>query len=57
MERPTIVLTDPKPLPKDDTCPRCRAGKERRVASCGFGEPHPVCGQCGHEFIDERWAS
>lgn len=57
MEKPTIVLTDPKPLPKDEKCPGCRAGKERRVPSCGFGVPHPICGQCGHEFVGERWAS
>ena len=36
-------------------CPRCGAGGTRRVASAGFGSPHPVCGRCGHEFISEAW--
>lgn len=36
---------------KDDRCPRCRSGKDQRVASAGFGEPHPVCGKCGYEWI------
>lgn len=35
-------------------CPRCGAGPERRVKSAGFGEPHPVCGQCGFDFHGER---
>lgn len=38
-----------------DRCPRCRAGKDKRVPSAGFGEPHPVCGTCGHDFHGERW--
>ena len=36
------------------TCPRCGAGPEKRVASSGFGDPHPICGRCGHEFYGER---
>ncbi len=36
-------------------CPRCGTGSERRVASAGFGLPHPVCGRCGHEFLGEAW--
>ena len=36
-------------------CPRCGAGPERRVASAGFGSPHPVCGRCGWEFVSEAW--
>lgn len=48
-----IVLTDPKPLPKDTNCPTCRASRDRRVPSSGFGEPHDVCGKCGHDF--DEW--
>jgi ribosomal protein L37AE/L43A len=36
-------------------CPRCGADKEKRVASGGFGTPHPVCNACGHEFFGEAW--
>lgn len=39
----------------DRRCPRCQAGPERRVASAGFGDPHPVCSKCGFEFDGERW--
>lgn len=49
-DQPSIVLTDPKPLPKDGSCPRCRADQDKRVLSGGFGEPHDICGQCGYEF-------
>ena len=48
----TIVLTDPRPLPKDGRCPRCGAGKDKRVASGHFGAPHDVCRNCGHEFAE-----
>jgi hypothetical protein len=53
-ERPGIVLTDPKPLPRDTRCPNptCRAGKEKRVKSAGFGSPHDVCSQCGYEWAE-----
>lgn len=34
-------------------CPRCSAPPERRRLSGGFGEPHDVCGNCGHDF-EER---
>lgn len=58
MDKSTIILTDPKPLPKDEKCPNCRAGKEKRQPSAGFGaDIHPVCSNCGHEFHGERWAS
>lgn len=49
-ETPGIVLTDPKPLPRDSRCPRCLADRKKRVASSGFGQPHDVCGQCGYDF-------
>ena len=48
------ALVDPagRALRTKDTgaCPSCRANRDRRVLSGGFGEPHDVCGQCGHEF-------
>lgn len=36
-----------------EPCPKCGSGK--RVASGGFGAPHPVCPDCGHEWRDEVW--
>lgn len=52
-----IVLTDPKPVAKDKRCPgtfpggrACGAGPDKRVPSSGFGRPHDVCRECGHEF-------
>lgn len=53
-ETPAIILTDaPRMKKPDGKCPRCRAGAEKRVLSAGFGDPHDVCSQCGHEF-EER---
>jgi hypothetical protein len=46
--QPARPSTAPRP------CPRCGAGPDRRVASSGFGVPHPVCARCGHEWPDER---
>ncbi len=57
-ERPTGLVTPqgkPAHTAMSKDCPRCGAGPERRVASGGFGAPHPVCGQCGHDFHGERW--
>lgn len=31
-------------------CPGCGAPPKRRVKSAGFGQPHDVCVECGHEF-------
>jgi hypothetical protein len=31
-------------------CPICGAPPTKRVASSGFGLPHDVCGNCGHDF-------
>lgn len=43
-----------KRLAQDDRCPRCKAGKDQRVASGAFGgDPHPICRGCGHEFLGE----
>lgn len=56
---PAAALVGPDQRPArrapDERCPRCGAGSEKRVASCGFGVAHPVCGRCGHEWIDEVW--
>ena len=49
-DAPRIAITDPKPLPTDDRCPRCKAGTDKRVASAGFGNPHDVCSRCGFEW-------
>ena len=45
----------PARRPKTETCPRCGAGPKKRTASSGFGIAHPVCGQCGYEWLDEVW--
>lgn len=34
-------------------CPQCRGTK--RVASGGFGQPHPVCSTCGFEWHGEAF--
>jgi ribosomal protein L37AE/L43A len=51
------VIVDPHGQParrrEDTSCPKCRAPKDRRVASGGFGTPHAVCGACGHDFFTE----
>lgn len=50
METPAIVLTDPKPLPKDGRCPQCGAPESKRETVTTFGRrPFQVCSQCGHE--------
>ena len=63
-DEPIIVGPDSKPLRKarDDRCPgilpsgfRCAAGADKRVASGGFGHPHPVCRVCGYEWHGEAW--
>ena len=63
-DTPVIVGPDAKPLrkPKDTSCPgvlpsgfRCGAGPDKRIASGGFGIPHPVCRVCGHEWHGEMW--
>lgn len=52
---PVIVSPDGKParLPANANCSACGAKPSARVASGGFGVPHPVCGVCGHEFHGE----
>lgn len=54
---PAPVLVDASGQPlrpraaRDSSCPRCQGTK--RVASGGFGTPHPVCAQCGFEWPGE----
>lgn len=52
LDTPGLVDGSGRPLtrtPKTGThCPRC--GGTTRVASSGFGLPHPVCGTCGYEW-------
>ena len=61
VQDPAAALLDPQGRPAavrkaaDKRCPRCGAGPERRVSSSGFGEPHPVCGRCGHEWTGEQF--
>lgn len=43
---------EPARAATDAACPDCGKGPEIRVASGGFGVPHPVC-PCGHEWMDE----
>jgi len=51
-----LVDADGRPMPApSDACPRCGAGRDVRVPSAGFGAPHPVCSQCGYEWIGEPW--
>lgn len=53
-QAPAIVLTDPKPLPRDGRCPVCRAPEAQRVTCAPFGRPpSQACSQCGHEFPRE----
>ena len=54
---PVLVNAHGAPLrPKAPAmCPSCGAGKDKRVASGGFGQVHDVCSQCGHDF-EERTA-
>lgn len=55
MSDPTILGSSGKPLPPVPTsCPSCGADKSKRVKSAGFGEPHDVCGKCGHEWSREE---
>jgi rubredoxin len=54
-DKPLIVSTEPKPLPRSVLCPGCGSGKDKREASGGFGALHPICSKCGHEFIGEKW--
>ena len=53
--RPPILDATGKPARAATTasCPQCGAGPDRRVASGGFGLPHPVCASCGYEWMDE----
>lgn len=54
---PVLVDASGRPARRaaDTACPRCSALAEKRVASGGFGVPHPICSVCGHEWLDEVW--
>jgi len=56
---PQIVDAYGKPARQaSKACPKCGAGPEKRIASGGYGTPHPVCaGGCNpaYEWIDEVW--
>lgn len=51
---PILVDAAGRPVRASDAtrCPKGH-GPEDRVASSGFGEPHPVCKRCGYEFLGE----
>ena len=54
MTEQKLVDAGGRPLrQRSESCPDCGAGKDKRVPSAGFGDPHPVCGRCGHEFQGE----
>lgn len=50
-----IVAPDGTPARKapSQACPRCGAGTDKRIASSGFGTPHPLCSDCGYVWEDE----
>lgn len=49
--QPGVVITDPKPIPRDERCPNCDAKPDKRVDAAGFGRVRvTVCGVCGYEF-------
>lgn len=49
-----IVLTDAY-VPKDGSCPNCRAPRSERMPSCGFGRvAKEICGRCGRVFGEVR---
>ena len=51
-------IVDPSGKPArqalDTACPKCGAGPDKRVASCGFGTPSTLCSSCGYDF-QEVW--
>lgn len=54
------VIVDPGGRPAraaiSTDCPNCRAPKTKRRLSSGFGDPHDVCGVCGHDFEERTLA-
>jgi uncharacterized protein (DUF983 family) len=44
---------EPARTPANEACPDCGKGPDKRIPSGGFGVPHPVCSNCGHEWIGE----
>jgi hypothetical protein len=53
-QRPVLVDAQGRPAREaiDTRCPQCGKGPDVRVASAGFGTPHPVC-PCGYEWKGE----
>lgn len=47
-----IVVTDPTPVPPDERCPQCGAGRKERIRSRTFGPVHDVCSVCFHDFVE-----
>jgi hypothetical protein len=50
-----LLGSDGKPVKRLEElpCPKCGAGRERRISSGGFGTPHLVCLGCGYEFEEK----
>lgn len=52
---PVILGSNGQPARVKPTTCVCGASPSKRVPSSGFGQRHPVCEVCGHEFTDEVW--
>jgi len=52
---PVLVAVNGTPLrpTAPPICPVCGEGPDKRTAAGGFGQPHEVCTQCGHEFKED----
>lgn len=43
-----------KPPMRDERCPQCRAGKDRRIETSSFGTHREViCEECGYQFPEQ----
>ena len=56
---PTLLDSSGRPLARvgvqAHSCPRC--GGTKRVASSGFGMPHPICPTCGFEWLGQAFVA
>lgn len=51
----TLVITDPRPVPRDGRCPTCGAPESARQPVTAFGRrPWQACSACGHEFAEDE---